>query len=257
MIDAEVKAWDKTAKNYFSEVVSPFAEGVDNPIFWYLDNKIVSDKKKMSVIDIGCGIGNFLPTLSEKFAKVVGFDFSPKMVDISKEKVKEAKNVTVLVRDARELSEFYNQFDVAVTVNSILLPDIKDVEKMFKEAYNVLKQGGILLGVFPAMESFLYHALLVQEKALDDGKTQEEALKKAQAAIDEAPCDFVAGLVKYEDSVQKNYYLFEIKYRLRKAGFRNITVRKVYYPWEVYEEEALLTFRGRKKLWDWFVYAEK
>ena len=174
MVDVEIKAWDKTAKNYFSEVVSPFAEGVDNPIFWYLDNKIVLDKKKMSVIDIGCGIGNFLPTLSEKFAKVVGFDFSPKMVDISKDKVKNLKNVTVLVRDARELSEFYNQFEVVVTVNSILLPNIKEIEKMFKETYNILKQGGVLLGVFPAMESFLYHALLVQEKALDNGESTSD-----------------------------------------------------------------------------------
>ena|SRR3989344_1137861 len=256
-MDKEVKTWDKTAKNYFSEVVSPFAEGVDNPIFWYLDHKIVVDKKKMSVMDMGCGIGNFLPTLSKKFAKVVGFDFSPKMVDISKDKVKNLKNVTVLVRDARDLSEFYNQFDAVVTVNSILLPNIRDIEKMFKEAYNVLKQGGVLLGIFPAMESFLYQALLIQEKYLDNGETQEEALKKAQAAIDEAPCDFAAGLVKYKDSVQKNYYLFELKHRLWKAGFSNIVVRKVYYPWEVYEEEELLAFRGRKKLWDWFVYAEK
>src|SRR3989344_9015874 len=141
-MDKEVKTWDKTAKNYFSEVVSPFAEGVDNPIFWYLDHKIVVDKKKMSVMDMGCGIGNFLPTLSKKFAKVVGFDFSPKMVDISKDKVKNLKNVTVLVRDARELSEFYNQFEVVVTVNSILLPNIKEIEKMFKETYKKLSIAG-------------------------------------------------------------------------------------------------------------------
>jgi len=258
MVDAEVKAWDKTAKIYFEKVVSPFSEGVKNPIYWYLDNKINVDKNKMSVIDIGCGIGNMLPTLAKQFEKVVGFDFSPKMVELSKQKVKDAKNVTVLVRDARDLTEFHNQFDVAIAVNSIILPKITDVEKMFLETHAVLKEGGILLGVFPAMEALLYRALLVQEKAMADGLSEEAAIDTVREDFkNNTPCDFEVGLVTYPDCKQKNYYLFELKYRLWKAGFNTITIRKVHYPWEVYEDDTLMAFQGKQKLWDWFVYARK
>ncbi|HIH13363.1 MAG TPA: class I SAM-dependent methyltransferase [Candidatus Nanoarchaeia archaeon] len=255
-MDSEVKVWNKIAKKYAEEIISPFSEGVTNPIFWYLENKIGTATKEMSVIDIGCGIGNFLPTLAQKFSKVVGIDFSPKMIETATAQAKDFPNVSLFVRDGRDLHEFHNQFDVAVTVNSILLPKVKDCEKMIQEAYNLLKDGGIILGIFPAMESHLYRALLIQEKTLDDGETEEIAIQKAKEDVGDS--DLVTGLVPYEDtSIQKNYYLFEIKHRLWKAGFTNISVRKVYYPWEIHDEESLLAFKKKKKLWDWFVYATK
>ncbi len=258
MIDKEAKVWDRSAKKYFDDVVSPFAEGVKNPIFWYLDNKISGNLNEMSVIDIGCGIGNFLPTLSQKFAHVTGIDFSPKMIELAKEKTKSYSNIHFLVRDARDLTEFHNQFDVAVSVNSVLLPKIVDVEKILREANLVLKENGTLLAVFPAMEALLYRSLLIQEKALEEGFSEEEAIQKAKKDLTETtPCNFEAGIVKYPDCQQKNYYLFELKYRLWKAGFTNIKVRKVHYPWEVYEDDTLLAFHGKQKLWDWFVYAKK
>lgn len=250
--------WNRSAKKYFEDVVSPFAEGVKNPIFWYLDNKIGANTKEMKVIDIGCGIGNFLPTLAGKFSTVVGIDFSPKMIEFAGERVRGLSNVQLHVRDARDLNEFHGQFDVAVSVNSVLLPKIVDVEKILGEAYLVLKEGGTLLAVFPAMESFLYRALLMQEKGMEEGDSEEVALEKAKKDLREGlQCDFEAGIIQYPDCKQKNYYLFELKYRLWKAGFTNIKVRKVHYPWEVYEDETLLAFHGKEKLWDWFVYARR
>src|SRR3989339_1725976 len=164
MTDKDIKEWNKTAKKYFEEVISPFQEGVKNPIFDNLDKLNVS--KDMSVIDIGCGIGNLLPALADKFSKVVGIDFSPKMVELSKIKIQDKPNVEVKVMDARDLSLYHDQFEVAIAVNSILLPNFSDIDKMFAEAYNVLKKEGVLLGIFPAMEGFLYLALLMQEKAM-------------------------------------------------------------------------------------------
>ncbi len=254
-MDQEVKVWNKVAKDYFGEIISPFSEGVQNPIFWYLEKKLGVNPSQMSVIDIGCGIGNFLLPLSEKFSQVVGLDFSPKMIEAAKEKVKEKSNVTLYVRDARDLKEFNGQFDVAVAVNSVLLPKIADDEKIMKEIHGVLKEGGFLLGVFPSMESHLFKALLVQEKALEEGKSEEEAIKLSQEEAKD--CDLVTALVRYPDSTQKNYYLFELKHRLKRAGFSKIKIRKVYYPWEIYEDDTLLSFKKKGKMWDWFVFAVK
>ncbi len=253
-MDQDVKVWDSVAKDYFEEIVGPFSDGVKNPIHWYLENKLDVNTAEMSAIDIGCGIGNCLPTLSKKFSTVVGVDFSPKMIKKASEKAKDFPNVRLLERDARDLKEFHNQFDVAVSINSALIPCIKDVEKMMKETYNVLKEGGILLGVFPSMESHLFQALLLQEKALEEGLSEEEAITKSKEDAQEY--DLVSGFVTYPDSTQKNYYLFELKHRLRKAGFTNIKIRKVYYPWEVYDE-TLVSFKKKGKVWDWFVFARK
>ena len=105
------------------------------------------------------------------------------MIETATAQAKDFPNVSLFVRDGRDLHEFHNQFDVAVTVNSILLPKVKDCEKMIQEAYNLLKDGGIILGIFPAMESHLYRALLIQEKTLDDGETEEIATQKAKEDV--------------------------------------------------------------------------
>ncbi|MEK6900738.1 MAG: hypothetical protein AABX37_00165 [Nanoarchaeota archaeon] len=52
-MDQEVKVWNKVAKDYFGEIISPFSEGVQNPIFWYLEKKLGVNPSQMSVIDIG------------------------------------------------------------------------------------------------------------------------------------------------------------------------------------------------------------
>ena len=256
MADKIAKAWDRTAKKYFDEVVSPFAEGVDNPIFWYIEKKIDFSKRK-SVIDIGTGIGNLLPFLSKEFKEVVAVDISSKMIEAAKTKTQGIDNISFYVRDATDLTEFYDRFDVAVAVNSILLPNTASIEKMLSEASNVLKEGGIFIGIFPSMDALLYRALLEHERAIEEGGNEEDALKKAGDAIDADKCNFIFGTIKYPDMTQKNYYRFELLYRLWKAGFKNIRLRKVFYPWEVYEEKELMEFKNKPKLWDWFVFAEK
>jgi len=256
MEEKEIKAWDKTAKKYFEEVDSPFAKGVENPIYWYIDNKIDSSKKK-SVIDVGTGIGNMIPFLSKKFKEIVAIDISSKMIEQAKKTTESMDNVKLLVRDAKDLTEFYNQFDVAVSVNAILSPKIADIEKILLEIYNVLNDEGVLIAIFPSMDAILYRAVLEHEKAIEEGSDEKEALEKTNKAINVEDCDFVLGTVKYHDMTQKHYYRFELLYRLWKAGFKNIRMRKVNYPWEMQEQEELQVFKGKPELWDWFVFAEK
>ena len=247
---SQKKIWDKTAQDYFTKVVSPFSANVINPIFWYIDHLPHEGK---SVIEVGCGIGSLLPILGKSFGRVVGTDISPKMIERARSKVKEFENVHLSVQDTRDLSTFHNQFDFAITVNSILVPQIKVVDDMLREVYLTLKEDGVLLGIFPSLDALHYKTLLIQEKALDEGKSEEEAMQLSKDELKGTPIDFISGIVDYDGEKQKHYYGFELKYRLWKAGFKNIRLRKVYYPWEVYDEEHLLTFKGKPKLWDWFV----
>ena len=57
----EKRDWDKISQDYYSEILSPIKNSIENPLFE--DIKRIKDKNNKSVIDLGCGIGeleNFL-----------------------------------------------------------------------------------------------------------------------------------------------------------------------------------------------------
>lgn len=255
-VKEQVRHWNKISKAYANNILGPFSEGISNPIFWYIDNKIENSSSK-SVIDVGTGVGNLLPHLSEKFQKVVGVDISSKMIEKARESVKDMENVFLYVRDGRDLSEFHGQFDVVVTVNSILMPNIVDVDKMLGELHNVLKEDGILLGTFPTMEAVLLMGFMAMEKAVEEGADHNSAVEKAKKVMAVEKCDFVIGTYNYDGLIQKHFYRFELMHRLKKAGFKNIRLRKIFYPWEDYGEERLLEIKNKNKPWDLFVFARK
>ncbi len=244
--------WDSVAKEYFEHIMSPFQEGVKNPLYEYIDKLEGTDK---TAIDIGTGIGNAIPHLAGRFSKVTAVDISDKMIETAKERHR-FENVEFLVRNAADLAEFHGKYDVAVAVNSIIVPSVKDIEKMISEAFNVLKPGGKFLAVFPAIEAILYQAMLVYEAVLDETGDEKKARLRTVREIGRARFDFLFGIDR-EGFSQKYYYRFEIKYRLKKAGFKSIRMRKVYYPWEISAESGFIPFQGKPHMWDWFAVAEK
>ncbi len=64
-MDAE--AWDRIADVYFEEISTPFQAEVKNPLLDYLD--ALPGREEMTVADLGCGIGNLLPFLADRFRK--------------------------------------------------------------------------------------------------------------------------------------------------------------------------------------------
>jgi len=246
------KYWDDVAKKYFEHIMSPFEEGVRNPLFEYIDK---TEGKHKSVIDIGTGIGNAIPHLAKKFTHVIAIDISEKMIEVAKENHK-FDNVSFFVRDARNLEEFYDKFDTAVAVNSIIAPSLKDLEKIISEVYKVLKAGGNLIAIFPSMEAILYQAMLVEEAVLEETGDEKKAKIMTVREVGKNRFSFIFGIDR-EGFQQKYFYKFEVGYRLRKAGFKHIRMRKVFYPWNVSAESGFSAFHGKPHMWDWFVVAEK
>lgn len=246
------KDWDKISKSYFEELTSPFAKGVKNPLYSVIEK--IKNTKSKSVIDLGTGIGNLVPFLSKNFKDVTAIDFSENMLKTAKKNCKE-KNVRFKQLDMKDMKEFYGKFDVAVSINSILLPSVKDVNKIISEIFNILKDNGKFIGVFPSLNSVLYYAMLVYEQELKNG--EDLARKRTYRTIGKEDYDFLLGILDYEGK-QKHYYDFEIEYRLKKAGFKNINIRKVFYPWELSDDDKYKElFKNESRLWDWFVTAEK
>ncbi len=242
------KAWNKAAKDYFSTVhVSPFSKGVINPL---LDDikKLNKDKK---VIDLGCGTGNLIPYIKH-FKEIHAVDFSPIMIEKAKSK---HKKVNFKVKDLRNLEGYYNQFNLAFAINSILGPSILDSELMFKESYKVLKNNSTLIAILPSMDSEIYRATLTFHDELKRVKNENIAIKRTHKEMTSKEYDFMLGLYKHKGDKQKHFYKVELEYYLKKAGFKSIKFKKVLYPWRTWEAKKSL--HKEDKLWDWLVYAKK
>jgi len=248
------KDWDRISEDYYKEIMSPLKDSEHNPLFAEL--KKIPDKFE-TVIDLGCGLGELTPILAKKFKKVVGIDFSKKMVGYARKKNKKYANASFFHADMRNLKKFHNSFDLAIAVNSILLPSSKDVNKTLKEIYKVLKPGGKFIAIVPAMEPYLYQSLLIIDKEIKKGKNQARAREKARKFIKKQEHDFLSGTITFEGDSQKCFYRFEIPYRFKDAGFAKLKLEKVLYSWEASAEAGQAYIPNAEPLWDWYVSCEK
>lgn len=244
--------WDKFAEDYYSEVISPIKNSINNPL---LDDLKKIDSKDLRVLEAGCGLGELVPFLSKNFREVVAFDFSNKMIDLAKQMNKQ-KNVSLSVLDMTKI-DFSDEFDVVVSVNSLLMPDLADLNLAFERIYASLKKGGKLLAIVPSIESHIYQGMLVLDKCIEKGDSPSKALSLARKSVQPERYDFVQGVIEFDGDLQKAFYRFEIIYRLSKVGFKNFKVDKVYYSWKEWKEAGYGYFPREKEPWDWYFVCEK
>jgi SAM-dependent methyltransferase len=244
------QTWDQLSTAYFDEISSPFEDEVVNPLLAFLDE--LPERERLTVADLGCGIGNLLPFLSPRFHKVVAVDFSSGMLRQARARCKN-DNVVFYRRSLANLSHFEGQFDVAVAVNSVLSPKLSEVDQILRHIASTLKPGGAFAGIFPSMESVLYEGVLILEKECAESDSEEQARRRAGRLIGPRRYDFISGLYQEGDDQQKFYYSFELRRRLQSAGFKNIQLGKVLYPWK--SNSAWFDFTGEPRMWDWFVRA--
>jgi ubiquinone/menaquinone biosynthesis C-methylase UbiE len=249
----ESKDWDGLAEKYHEEVISPFQEGVKNPLFKKLES--ISDAKRKVVADIGCGRGEILDELASRFGKVFAIDFSPKMIRMAKKKSTK-DNIEFVTKDMRDLSSFDGTFDVAIAVNSVLFPNIEDVEKSLASIYSTLKDDGVFYGIFPSMGSILYEGMLILEDQINKKGDEDKAMRSASIIIERRKYNFLKGVYEDGDEAQKFYYDFELMMRLNKAGFKDVLLSKVLYPWKEKVSDFPM-FSDKPMMWDWFVSARK
>ena len=248
----DAKSWDKIASSYYDEIVSPFYGSVENPLFEELEK--IKDKRKKSIAEFGCGHFYLGKALARDFGRVYGSDFSAKMVEKAREGNKKYDNVEVRKEDIRRIKH-NEEFDVVIAVNSIIMPSHSDAKRCFCNIYKALKKGGECFVIAPSMESVHYNGMLILHKEL--GKKEERhAVTSAKRKFENRKYDFFMGHYKDGMDKQKFYYKHEIKYLMKEAGFKDILISKVLYPWgkDISDYED---FPDEERLWDWFVKARK
>lgn len=194
-------------------------------------------KKGDTVIDLGSGAGNdcfIARNETGEDGRVIGIDFTPAMIDKAKANARKLgfANVEFRQGDIENMPVSSNVSDVIVS--NCVLNLVPDKDKVFKEIFRVLKQGGhfsisdvVLIGNLP------------------------EALRK--------DAEMYAGCVA--GAIQKGDYLELIK----ANGFSNITIQKekaINVPDDILKnylnENELNSFKsGNTGIFSITVYAEK
>lgn len=247
----QAQHWSRAAEVYEKEFIDPYLPGVRNPLRQVLAE--LPGTSSQTVADLGCGIGPLLPFLAERFQRVLAVDFAAGMLQRARAACVNQHNVEFLQRSFTDLQPLAGQVDVAVAVNSLVLPDVGELERSLAAIYAILKPGGHFLGIVPAIDGVHYFTMLLHDRARQIGMPEAKARQNAAHHAEHAFYDFAFGDFHYQGLHQHFWQPFEVRYRLRRAGFRNIRLAKVHLSWEQFGCAADL--KDEAPPWDWFFHA--
>jgi SAM-dependent methyltransferase len=247
----QAEAWGGAAADYEQVFVDPDLPDVRNPLRPAL--AALAGPRKV-VADLGCGTGVLLSFLAERFSHVHAVDFADGMLVRARQAAAGLANVTFWHRPLTRLPELRGGIDVAVAVNSFVMPGLDELERALRTARTLLRPGGRLLGVLPAMDAVHYYTMLMLDRARRTGMPQEQARRNAAHLAEHELYNFAFGEFRYRGIVQHFWQPFEARYRLRRCGLRLLRLEKVHLSWSQFGGAADL--RRLPPPWDWFFEAE-
>lgn len=135
-----VKAWDVVADEWAERVRTASDQNRE----YLLDPTtlaLLGDIAGRRVLDVGCGEGRFTRMLTERGAKVVAVDYSPRMIELAQEEERRRPlGVSYHLADVADLSFLdAESFDVAVAYMSLM--DVADYQAAIAEVARLLKPG--------------------------------------------------------------------------------------------------------------------
>jgi SAM-dependent methyltransferase len=120
-----------------------FKDHKDDDLWWVegADKFVSLLSRNGLVLDVGCGAGIKTSYLVKNGFKVIGIDFSEKMIEISKKRVPAGKFLVMDVKDLSGLKENFN----GIFAQAILLHFSKvEVKNILQNWISKLKSGGYL-----------------------------------------------------------------------------------------------------------------
>jgi SAM-dependent methyltransferase len=248
------KYWNTLAGTYESEVFDVLGHDRRHLIQDQMDEFGSPEK---SVSDLGCGIGRFLPMLSERFGRVYAVDISRGCLDRAREACRELDNVVYISKDMSTPAGDVPKVDVTLCVNSLMMPSLAKRLAFIQNVSDQLRVGGRLILVVPSFESSLLADHRLVEWHLRDGLEPREALRAAHELVKMPAANRLRqGVLNTGGTATKHYLQEEMVVMLRLHGLHVRRILKLEYPWST-EFESPPSWMQAPFPWDWLVIAEK
>jgi SAM-dependent methyltransferase len=135
-----LKAYEKLAERYAAMIdTKPHNAYYERPATLTL----LPSVRGKRVLDAGCGPGVYAQILLKRGAGVVGVDISPKMLRLARERV--GDKVDFHQADLTKPMKFLKDSSFDIVISSLAIPYIRDLARLFKDFYRVLKSPGVMV----------------------------------------------------------------------------------------------------------------
>ena len=137
--------YDQFAHDYAAHAATaPYNALYDRPAVLSL----VGDVAGRTVLDAGCGPGLHAEALQQRGAHVIGFDQSPTLIEVARQRV--AGTADLRVHDLAEPWHWITDDSIDVAVLALVLHYIDDRPAVLRELVRVLRRSGYSSGVHDA-----------------------------------------------------------------------------------------------------------
>ncbi|HVZ77789.1 MAG TPA: class I SAM-dependent methyltransferase [Gemmatimonadaceae bacterium] len=235
--DAQADAWDDAIFNSLREDTAGVIRRAIR----------AAARAHASVLDFGCGVGGYLPFLSETFAEVHAVDWSAACVARARHVAGRCDNVRVERNTPAVVRRLRGRFGALVAANVVIHPRRRVRAQVLSTIRSLVAPGGTVLLVVPSLESATYC----------------EAMRRRVASRARSPYDFAPrgvhgepGVVSIDRVPTKHYTADELRLVMDEAGLPLRRVQRVPYRWST---EGLRVPRALAEPgpWDWLVIAER
>jgi len=177
----------------------------------------IKNKKKIKILEVGCGPGGNLWMLANEGFETYGIDFAPESILLAKKNLNDRRlKAHLKVSNMTKLDYQDNYFDVIIDIFSSCHLNHSEGELFIKTAANKLKKNGTFFSYFPSKKSLMFSSKY--KKKLIDRNTISKIYNKNQIyGNDVLPMRFL--------------HMHEYNKLLKKNGFSvsyNETVKKTY-----------------------------
>lgn len=159
----------KSFYNRYHKQNSVFFKSIsDNNFTYFLILKKIKqafnyfNNRKLSVLDIGCGVGTIGFYIAEKGHTFLGIDISERAISIAKEykKISRSKNTFFILGDVQS-TIIRQKFDMVICTE--VIEHLEKDEEMIKRINRLLKRNGILLLSTPSKNAPLFKLGLLRQ----------------------------------------------------------------------------------------------
>jgi ubiquinone/menaquinone biosynthesis C-methylase UbiE len=98
-----------------------------------------------SVLELGCGYGRILPSLTKKGNHVIGIDTAIHSIILAKETIQGIQNCHLMRMDAAQLAFNNHVFDIVVCIQNGISAFHVKMDDLIRESIRVTKPGGTIL----------------------------------------------------------------------------------------------------------------